>query len=79
MFRCKEGNNNSVCDQDIRVKASSIRVMYEGDCGGQGPYTYYCEEDGCGDAGISITFRDKDHYRWENIQYNIYCEMEKVK
>lgn len=79
LFRCKEGNNNSVCDQQIKVTPTSMRVMYVGDCGEQGPYTYYCEGEECSDGAILVSFRDKDHYRWENLSYSIYCEMEKVK
>jgi hypothetical protein len=79
IYRCKEGNNDSVCDQRIKVSANSMKVMYEGDCGSQGPYTYYCEGEQCSDGAILVSFRDKDHYHWENLSYSIYCEMEKVK
>lgn len=79
LFRCKEGNNDSVCDQRIRVTPTSMRVTYVGDCGEQGPYTYYCQGEECSDGAILVSYRDEDHYRWENLSYNIYCEMEKVK
>ena len=56
-----------------------MRVTYVGDCGELGPYTYYCQGEECSDGAILVSYRDEDHYRWENLSYNIYCEMEKVK
>lgn len=82
LFVCVQGNNDSICDQQIRVisklgKVVEMRVMYEGYCNGQGPYTYECDKKGCTDGAIKITFEKPDRYRWENLSYGFSCEMEK--
>lgn len=83
MYRCVNGNNNSICDQDIRVKiignkATAVKVMYEGDCAGQGPYTYYCQDSECTDGAIYIRFKDQNSYSWENRPHGFLCEMKKI-
>ena len=82
LYGCVQGNNDSICDQQIRVisklgKVVEMRVMYEGYCNGQGPYTYECDKKGCTDGAIQITFEKANRYRWENLSYGFSCEMEK--
>lgn len=81
-YYCKTGNEESICDQILKPyftgnHLSAIRVEYVGWCGSMGPYTYYCQDEICEDAGLKFTFRDATHYRWENKQYGFICEFEK--
>ncbi len=81
LYKCMNGNNSSICEQILQVHdQQSISITYAGDCGGQGPYSYLCEDNFCSDDSGTITFEIKDetHYRWENKQYNFFCEFEKV-
>jgi len=82
MYYCKEGNEESICDQILKPifvgeRLSAISVEYVGWCGSMGPYLYPCEGNVCFDPGIEIVFRDERHYRWENKQYKFICEFEK--
>lgn len=84
VYRCLKGNDDTVCDQQIKViklssgRVTGVRVYYEGYCNGQGPYLYGCEDSLCGDGIIKIEFINHARYRWENRNYNRYCEMELV-
>lgn len=83
LYRCVQGNNESICDQEVKVifvrgKLDSIRVMYEGYCNGQGPYTYECDRNICTDGAIQITFEEANRYSWENLSYGFQCRMEKI-
>lgn len=82
LYTCVQGNNDSICDQQIRMitklgKVVEMRVMYEGYCNGQGPYTYECERNVCTDGAIKVTYESPIRYRWENLSYGFSCEMEK--
>lgn len=82
LYVCVEGNEESVCDQQLIPyfsgdKLTAIKVEYVGYCGSMGPYMYYCADDVCEDAGLRFDFRDSRNYRWENKQYKIFCEMTK--
>ena len=81
MYRCVNGNNDSICDQKVRVtthgQITILKVTYEGYCNGQGPYQYACDENICTDGTIRITSKDESHYYWENLGYGFYCDMEK--
>lgn len=82
LYYCQEGNEESICDQILIPyvtgdKLTAIKVEYVGWCGSMGPYMYYCQGNVCEDAGLKFEFRDSKHYRWENKQYGIVCEMEK--
>ena len=80
-YRCLEGNNDSVCDQKLRMKkientVTMITIEYVGDCGSQGPYPYYCTEEGvCSDGVIQVSFINEESYHWKNLGYNIHCRM----
>lgn len=83
LFRCIEGNEDSICDQILKPyysndKLIAIKVEYVGWCGSMGPYTYPCQGIICEDAGLKFEFRDSTHYRWENKQYGLHCEFEKI-
>lgn len=82
MFRCVNGNDDSICDQKVRVTQHGqiiiLKVTYEGYCNGQGPYLYACDENVCSDGPIKLTLKDANHYDWENLSYGFKCEMEKV-
>lgn len=82
LYVCVAGNEASVCDQFLKPyfsgdKLTAIKVEYVGYCGSMGPYTYYCKDDVCEDAGLRFDFRDNRNYRWENEQYKVFCEMTK--
>ncbi len=77
LYTCQIGNEPSICDQEIKVHGdSTISVVYEGDCAGQGPYLYSCENNRCQDdmGMITFEFKDDNHYRWENKQYGFFCD-----
>ncbi len=80
-YRCVNGNEASICDQKIKVLQNSISVLYDGDCAGQGPYLYSCENNYCHDdyGVITFNFSGEESYRWENKQYGFYCEFKKMK
>lgn len=79
-YKCVKGNEPFICDQKIKVKEGGISVLYDGDCAGQGPYFYYCDENYCDDQLGVITFdiKDQTHYRWENKQYGFICDFERI-
>ena len=81
-YRCVNGNNDSICDQKVRVtqqgQITILKVTYEGYCNSQGPYLYACDGNVCTDGPIRITAHDENHYYWENLSYGFSCEMEKV-
>ncbi len=85
IYRCVKGNDDSICDQSIKVMrlpsgtVTGIRIYYEGYCSGQGPYVYGCNGEFCGDGIIKISFIDSTHYRWEHRNYNRFCEMERIE
>ena len=84
VYRCREGNNDSICDQKLKIrtsqnKISSIEIEYVGDCGSQGPYIYACETGKCTDGVIEVTFINQEFYQWKNISYDIHCKMQKLK
>jgi hypothetical protein len=84
LYKCVEGNNDSICDQKIKIRSSgdvisSVVVEYVGDCGSQGPYIYSCDNDSCSDGVIEINFQKSDSYFWKNISYDISCKMQKIK
>ena len=84
MYSCMKGNDESICDQNLKIlrlsngKITGIKISYEGYCNGQGPYIYGCNENFCSDGIIKISFIDQTRYRWEHRNYNRFCEMEKV-
>lgn len=82
LYYCKEGNEESICDQIVKTfysgdKLTAIKVEYVGWCGSMGPYMYYCDQEVCEDPGLKFEFKDATHYRWQNKQYGFVCEMEK--
>lgn len=82
LYVCKQGNEESICDQILKPffsgdQLTAISVEYVGWCGSMGPYTYYCQNDVCEDAGLKFEFRDSTHYAWENKQFGFRCEFEK--
>lgn len=81
-YVCKNGNEESICDQKVRAYQSTgeltaIEVEYVGYCGSMGPYTYYCSEGVCETAGIRFEIKDPTRYRWENTQYGFFCDFGK--
>ena len=77
-----EATHDSVCPQKVRVQCGtsgaplSLRITYEGDCAGQGPYTYACSssdqgEITCGAGPIAVTLKDDISYFWENRGYGV--------
>jgi hypothetical protein len=84
LYVCMQGNEESICDQEVRVftngdTLTAIRVEYVGWCGSMGPYTYFCQNQICEDAGIKFTFKNPREYRWENKQYGFVCNFAKKK
>jgi hypothetical protein len=84
LYLCVKGNEESICDQQLRVfmqanQLTAIRVEYVGWCGSMGPYTYFCHNDICEDAGIRFTFKSAQEYRWENKQHGFVCDFAKKK
>jgi len=84
LYSCLEGNNDSVCDQQIRViaengKMAALSVTYAGYCNGQGPYRYPCIGETCTDGVIKISFISETQYSWNNLPYDIHCKMIKFK
>jgi hypothetical protein len=82
LYTCVNGNEESICDQELRPyfsagRLSAVKVEYVGWCGSMGPYTYYCQDNICQDAGIRFDFKDDRHYRWENKQYGFVCDFAK--
>jgi hypothetical protein len=82
LYTCVNGNEESICDQRMRVfthagSLSAIKVEYVGWCGSMGPYTYYCQDNICEDAGIRFEFKDSRHYRWRNKQHGFVCDFAK--
>lgn len=82
-YRCIEGNNDSICDQEIQIrvvngKATLFQIEYVGWCGGQGPYRYGCIENECTDGSIKIKFDSKNSYHWENMTYGFHCKFQKI-
>jgi len=78
LFQCLDGNEESICDQSIKFITSAgrlraIRVEYVGWCGSMGPYTYYCENNICEDAGLKFEFKSEKNYFWTNKQYGFHC------
>jgi hypothetical protein len=84
-YECKEGNNDSICPQKIAFKKDSngryaIRVVYSGDCGDQGPFTYGCESmQSCGNHQVSFDELSATSYMWRNLGYDFYCRFEKAQ
>jgi hypothetical protein len=81
-YVCVEGNNDSICDQEIQVRvvqgqATLFQIEYVGWCGGQGPYRYGCMNNECTDGAIKVTFISKNKYHWENLTYGFSCTFEK--
>ena len=84
IYRCLEGNNDSICDQKLKIRTSqneisSIEIEYVGDCGSQGPYVYSCDNAKCSDGVIEVSFMNQELYQWKNISYDIHCKMQKLK
>jgi hypothetical protein len=84
LYHCIEGNNDSICDQKLKIRysqneVSSISIEYVGDCGSQGPYIYSCHKGICSDGIIEIKFQESETYFWKNISYDINCKMQKSK
>lgn len=83
MYRCLEGNNDSICDQQLRVisengKLTALSVVYAGYCNGQGPYRYPCIGNTCTDGAIKINFISNNQYTWNNIPHKIHCKLKKI-
>jgi len=70
-------NNPDICEQKIKTyddgeRTTAIEVLYQGDCAGQGPYQYYCDEHGvCTDQYIEIKILNEREIAWENLVYGI--------
>lgn len=82
LYLCRQGNEESICDQELKVYVqgetlTAIKVEYVGWCGSMGPYTYYCQNNICEDAGIKFVFKNSREYRWENKQYGFVCDFAK--
>ena len=82
LYVCVNGNEDSICDQILRPyitggKLTAIKVEYVGHCGSMGPYTYYCQNDVCEDAGLRFDFKDSRNYHWTNKQYGFHCDFKK--
>jgi hypothetical protein len=82
LYSCIKGNEDSICDQIVKPffsgeQLTAISVEYVGECGSMGPYTYYCENYVCEDAGLRFQFKSTKSYSWENKQYGFKCEFEK--
>jgi hypothetical protein len=80
IYTCVNGNSEDICDQRVRVEASSIEtalsVWYEGDCDGQGPYYYPCSQGECKMGGIVFTIKSDSEYQWSNKRHGFLCEFE---
>lgn len=82
-YDCKEGNNDSICPQKISLKKNSagnynLKVIYSGECGDQGPFTYACEsQQSCGNHQVSFEKISDTSYMWRNLGYNFQCRFEK--
>jgi hypothetical protein len=67
--------NNDLCQQhanqyDDGTRTTALEITYEGDCAGQGPYTYYCDDEGvCTDHQVEIKILASDEYHWQNLVY----------
>lgn len=82
LYRCVQGNEESICDQRVKPimvgdRLSAIYIEYVGWCGSMGPYLYPCSNNECRDAAISVKFSDEKHYRWENRPHGFVCDFEK--
>lgn len=78
-FICIEGNNDSICPQKIKAiyrdeRLVEFRVIYNGDCAGQGPYSFSCYEDRCGGSYQNFQLLDSNHYQWQNRQHGVLNE-----
>lgn len=62
----------SICPQFVRrVSPTAISVVYVGDCGWQGPFTYDCFSSVClsSDSQVSFEWTNERQYRWNNRAY----------
>ncbi len=78
-FICIEGNNDSICPQRVKAiyegdRLVEFRVMYNGDCAGQGPYSFSCYQDECGGTSQHFQLLDSNHYQWQNRQHGVLNE-----
>jgi hypothetical protein len=69
------GTNDIICQQHVRqyddaTRTTALDITYEGDCEGQGTYTYYCDEAGiCTDNEVEIKILSSTEYFWQNLIY----------
>lgn len=81
-YNCVKGNNNSICPQKVKYVtatngSTSLQVIYSGDCGDQGPYTYSCQNaTTCGDSLIGFKKVSDTSYDWVNKNFNMNCRFE---
>jgi hypothetical protein len=79
-FEPIELNEPSICPQQVRLSPNQrrLRVNYEGDCAGQGPYFYDCFPGGpesapvqmvCLQGDIEFEVLSPTQYRWKNRTY----------
>lgn len=73
------GNNDSICPQEVRVvkregRLHALKVVYVGDCYYWGPFEYPCEGDVCGDSTIVFELTSERSYHWYNSTYDIGAE-----
>ena len=85
-----QGNEPSICPQRVRVKnlpgrPTQLSVIYSGDCGDQGPFTYDCFLGGpeggplkqvCLQGDIEFEILDARHYQWSNRAYGFHALFE---
>lgn len=79
VYRCLEGNNNSICPQRIknivtRDGRPALKVTYIGDCEGMGSNQFFCRKKICNNYGLqAIEILNETSYQWENKAYQIKC------
>lgn len=89
IYTCTHNIPEGICDQrmervfgfeiDGKLELSALQLSYVGDCGDQGPYLYYCENNECSDYNsVKIKVISETEYEWENFLYGFYCKMKKV-